>query len=71
MLVAEYTRLTQSIANLKKTMRDTREALQAQATARAALEAECRRRGIGLVLKTKGVGDIHGRQQTEPAHAGS
>jgi hypothetical protein len=45
----------------KTAIRRHREQLQHHATALAALEAECRRRGIGFHVATKGVGDLHGR----------
>lgn len=61
-LTAERVRLVTDVTRLKTSLRRTREALQEKAAALAALDEECRRRGIALVIHQPGAGDIHGHR---------
>jgi hypothetical protein len=57
------------VAALKRTLKDTRQAIGAAAAALLELEAECRRRGLSVVNhQPAGVGAIHGRQEHSRSH---
>ncbi len=57
------------VAALKRTLKDTREELGQAAAALLELEADCRRRGLGIVNhQPVGVGGIHGRTNCPRSH---
>jgi len=59
------------VAALKRTLKETREALAAAAAALLELETECRDRGLVVVHQPSnpvGVGGIHGRQARTRSH---
>lgn len=64
-LIAERRRLQTEVVRLKASIRRQKDALHETAAALRAIEAECQRRGIKLVVNPGGVGeDIHGQQQS-------
>jgi len=57
------------VAALKRTLKETRQAIGDAAAALLELEAECRRRGLNVVnQQTAGVGAIHGRPEHSRSH---
>ena len=66
-LIERAERLRAEVAGHKQEIRHRREALCAAAAALTELEAELRRRGVGLVVlppQPGGVGAIHGRTRS-------
>jgi hypothetical protein len=60
------------VAALKRSLKETRQELGEAAAAIVELEAECRRRGVGVVnhqpQQPEGVGANHGRQESPRSH---
>jgi hypothetical protein len=70
-LLAEIRAARARVAALKRTLKETRQELGEAAAAVLELEAECRRRGIGLIDQpstSEGVGANHGRQTSTRSH---
>jgi hypothetical protein len=64
-LVDQVRRLREEITGLKRTIARTRDALHAKKRELVALEADCHRRGISLVIvHPHGEGDIHGQPRS-------
>lgn len=57
------------VAALKRTLKETRQALATAAAALLELEGECRRRGIAIINhQPEGVGANHGRTNDPRSH---